>query len=159
VVSYLLEYVPLDSGVEHHALAKSRETHPPKPRIEYLETIAEANALDDGVSNAVWDEAVGWALDNPASSTKLVESSYEAWIAGDFEAIDRINSTYSLNRFEAIKEASINARNRLWLPRIRQLVTAADDPTLVLVGAAHLGGAGGLLRLLTACGLKVSKIS
>jgi hypothetical protein len=28
VVSYLLEYVPLDSGVEHHALAKSRETHP-----------------------------------------------------------------------------------------------------------------------------------
>jgi hypothetical protein len=50
VVSYLLEYAPLDSGVEHHALAKSRETHPPKPRIEYLETIAEANALDDGVS-------------------------------------------------------------------------------------------------------------
>jgi hypothetical protein len=157
VVSYLVDHVPLDFGVEHLALARSRDTHPPGPRIEYLETTAQSQALEDDVSDAVWDEAVSWALDNPASSRTLLESSYDAWIAGDFEAIDRICSTHWLNKFVLIKKAVITARNQLWLPTIRELVESADEASLVLVGAAHLGGAEGLLALLKSCGLKLSQ--
>lgn len=159
VVSYLVDHVPLDSGVEHLALAKSRTTHALRPRIEYLETRAKYQALEDGVSDVVWDEAVSWTLDNRSSSKKLLESSYGAWIAGDFEAIDRISSTDSLNRFEAIKEANINARNRLWLPTICELAKSANGPTLVLVGVAHLGGTDGLLPLLAGRGLKLTVTS
>jgi hypothetical protein len=155
VVSYLMDPVSLDAGVEHLALAKSRATDPLRPRIEYLETRAQYQALEDGVSDAVWDEAVSWTLDNPSSSKALLESSYDAWIAGDFEAIDRINSTDSLNRFEAIKEANINARNRLWLRTICELAQSANEPSLVLVGVAHLGGADGLLPLLAGRGLSL----
>jgi uncharacterized protein YbaP (TraB family) len=111
------------------------------------------------VSDAVWDQAVSWALDNPASSKKLLESSYDAWIAGDFEEIDRISSLYWLNRFAPIKDAVIAARNQLWLPTIRELAQSANEPTLVLVGAAHLGGAAGLVPLLAACGLRVTVAS
>jgi uncharacterized protein len=156
VASYLLDTVSLDPGVEHLALAKSRATHPLKPRIEYLETRDQYLALEDGVSDAVWDEAVSWTLDNRSSSKTLLESSYDAWIAGDFEAIDRISSTDSLNRFEDIKEANINARNRLWLPTICELAQSANEPTLILVGVAHLGGANGLLPLLAGRGLKLT---
>jgi hypothetical protein len=159
VASCLLDYVSLDSGVEHLALAKSRETSPLSLRIEYLETRAQYQALEDGVPDAVWDEAVSWALDCPSSSKTLLESSYDSWIMGDFEAIDRISSTDSLNRFPPIKEANINARNRLWLPTICELAQSANEPTLILVGVAHLGGADGLLPLLAGRGLRLTVAS
>jgi uncharacterized protein len=159
LASHLQDPVLLSPGVEHLALARSREANPPGPRINYLETAAQSYALSDGVSNADWDEAVSWALDNPASSQKLLESSYNAWIAEDFEEVDRISSRYWLNRFAPIKHAVISARNHLWLPTIRELVQSSDEPTLVLVGEAHLGGADGLLPLLAACGLNLTVAS
>lgn len=159
VASHVLDRVLLSPGVEHLAFARSREADPPGPRIKYLETAAQSYALADGVSDAVWDEAVSWALDNPASSKKLLESSYDAWIAGEFEEVDKISSLYWLNRFAPIKHVGISARNKLWLPTIREVVQSANEPTLVLVGVAHLGGAGGLLPLLAACGLRLTVAS
>jgi hypothetical protein len=50
---------------------RSRAIHSLKPRIEYLKTTAELQALDDHVSDAMWDEAVSWVLDNPAASTRF----------------------------------------------------------------------------------------
>jgi uncharacterized protein YbaP (TraB family) len=159
LISCLHEHVDIDSGVEHLALARSRAIHSLRPRIEYLETTAELLALDDHVSDAIWDEAVSWVLDHPAASTTLLESSYDAWIAAEFDAIDRLSSTYSINRFAPIKETNIHTRNLRWLSRICELVKAAGESTLVLVGAAHLGGAEGLVPLLTASGVKLSRLS
>ncbi len=159
VAAQMLDLVAIDRGVEHLALARSREARLSGPRIKYLETAAQSYALEDSVSNAVWDEAVSWALDNPASSKQLLESSYDAWIAGDLEEVDRISSLYWMNRFPPIKHAVVSARNHLWLPTIRELVQSANDPTLILVGVAHLGGADGLLPLLAACGLRLTVAS
>lgn len=50
-VSYLLDCVPIDSGVEHLALARSRAPHPPRPRIEYLETAPQSDALECRISS------------------------------------------------------------------------------------------------------------
>lgn len=156
VASDVLDPVPTGEGVELLAIAKSKETQPPGPRIEYLETAAQSYVLADGVSDAIWDDAVSWALDNPASSKQLLETSYPAWVAGDFEEVDRISTLHSRNRFAPIKHAVITARNYLWLPAIRELVQSANEPTLVLVGAAHLGGADGLLPQLAARGLRLT---
>jgi hypothetical protein len=156
VASDVLDSVPTDEGVERLAIARSKETQPPGPRIEYLETAAQSYALADGLSDAVWDDAVSWALDNPASFKKVLETSYRAWVAGDFEEVDRISTLHSRTRFAPIKHAVITARNYLWLPRIRELVRSAKEPTLVLVGAAHLGGSDGLLPQLAACGLRLA---
>jgi uncharacterized protein YbaP (TraB family) len=156
VASDVLDQVPTDEGVEQVAIARSKVNHPPGPRTEYLETAAQSYALADGVSDAIWDDAVCWALDNPASSKQVLESSYAAWIAGDFEEVDRIGTLHSRNRFEPIKHAVITARNYLWLPTIRDLVRSASEPTLVLVGAAHLGGPDGLVPQVVACGLRLA---
>jgi uncharacterized protein len=155
VASDVLDTVPTDEGVELLAIARSKETQAPGPRIEYLETAAQSYALTDGVSDAIWDDAVSWALDHPASSKKVLETSYCAWVGGDFEEVDRISTFHSRNRFAPIKHAVITARNHLWLPTIRHLVRSASEPTLVLVGAAHLGGAHGLLPQLSAGGLRL----
>jgi hypothetical protein len=155
VASQMLDLTPIDPGVERLAIARSREIHPAGPRIKYLETAAQSYALADVVSNAVWDDAVSWALDNPGSFKRVLETSYLAWVAGDFEEVDRISTLEWLNRFAPIKHAVITARNYLWLPTVRELVESAKEPTLVLVGAAHLGGADGLLPQLAARGLKL----
>jgi hypothetical protein len=156
VVSQVLDLAPIDPGVERLAIARSRETHPPGPRIKYLETAAQSYALADGVNDAIWDDAVNWALDNPASFKIVLETSYRAWVAGDFEEVDRISTLFWLNRFAPIKHAVITARNYLWLPTVLELVQSAKEPTLVLVGAAHLGGSDGLLRQLAAGGLRLA---
>lgn len=150
---------PIDPGVELFAIAKSNETQPLGPRIKYLETAAQSYALADGVSDAVWDVAVSWALDNPESFKRVLETSYSAWIAGDLEEVKRISTLHWLNRFEPIKHARITARNYLWAPTIRELAQSARAPTLVLAGAAHLGGADGLVQQLVAGGLRLTSLS
>jgi uncharacterized protein YbaP (TraB family) len=155
----VLDAVPTDEGVERLAIARSKMMQPSGPPIAYLETAAESYALSDGVSDAVWDEAVSWALDNPGSFSRALETSYHAWVHGDFEEVDRINTLHTRNRFTPIKQAVIAARNRLWLPTIRGLVQSATNPTLVLVGAAHLGGADGLLPQLAAGGLTLTTVA
>ena len=156
VASDVLDPVQTGEGVELLAIARSKETQPRGPRIEYLETAAQSYALADGVSDAIWDDAVSWALDNPASSKQVLETSYPAWIAGDFEEVDRINTLHSRNRFAPIKHAVITPRNRLWLPTICYLAQSAIQPTLILVGAAHLGGPDGLVSQLAVCGLRLA---
>jgi uncharacterized protein YbaP (TraB family) len=156
IASDVLDPVLTDEGVERLAIARSKETQPRGPRIEYLETVAQSYALADGVSDAIWDDAVSWALDNPASSKHVLETSYAAWIAEDFEEVDRINTLHSRNRFAPIKHAVITARNRLWLPTICYLAQSAIQPTLILVGAAHLGGPDGLVSQLAVCGLRLA---
>ena len=158
VASEVLDPAPFDEGVERLAIASSKETQPPGPRIKYLETAAQSYALADVVGDAVWDTVVGYALDNPSMFKRVLETSYRAWTAGDFEEVERISSTQWLNRFAPVKDAIMTARNRLWLPTIRELVQSAAEPTLVLVGAAHLGGSDGLLQLLRADGLKLKQL-
>jgi uncharacterized protein len=157
VAREVLDVVPVDPGVERLAIARSKETQSPGPNIKYLETAHESYAPTDGVSDAVWDDAVCWAIDNRGSFGRVLEMAYAAWFAGDFEEVDRISTLHTINRFAPIKHAIITARNFLWLPTIRDLVQSAAVPTLVLVGAAHLGGTDGLLPLLAACGLRLSE--
>lgn len=157
IASQVLDLVPHDPGVERLAIARSNETHPPGPRIRYLETAAQAYAPADDVSDVIWDDAVSWALDNPGSFKAVLEGSYRAWVTGDLEEVERISTLYSVSRFAPIKHAVITARNYHWLPTIRGLVESAKEPTLVLVGVAHLGGADGLVAQLSPCGLKLAK--
>ena len=158
VAREVMDPVPFDPGVERLALARSQETEPPGPRIKYLEKAAESYAPTDRVPDTVWDDAVGWSIDNRGSFGKVLEMAYAAWSVGDFEEVDRVNTLLTMSRFPAIKAAEITARNCLWLPRIRAIVQSANEPTLILVGAAHLGGAEGLVPLLRKAGLSLRPI-
>jgi hypothetical protein len=152
----MLKNPPSDPGVEYRALTRAQETGPPGPKIQYLETGAQLFEFWDKVDDDVWDEAVSWALDNPNATERGVEDIYDAWISGDVEAALRASTLHGLTRFAPIKRAELTSRNHLWLPTIRELAKSAEEPTLVLVGAAHLGGADGLLSYLAASGLRLT---
>jgi hypothetical protein len=159
VASQVLDLVPYDPGVERLAIARSNEPPSLGPRIGYLETAAQSYAPADDVSDATWDDAVNWALDNSGSFKTVLELSYRAWIAGDFEEVEQICTLQTVMRFAPIKHAVIAARNYHWLPTIRKLIESSEVPTLVLVGVAHLGGADGLVAQLTACGQRPAVIT
>jgi uncharacterized protein len=144
----MLNNPPSDLGVEYRALKRAQETEPPGPRIKYLETGAQIYAFTDKLNDDVWDEAVTWALDNPNATERGVEDIYAAWISGDVEAALRASTLHGLTRFAPIEHAELSSRNYLWLPTILELVRSACEPTLVLVGAAHLGGPDGLVSQL-----------
>ena len=152
----MLNKPPFDLGVEYRALRRGQETEPPGPCIKYLETALQIFAFADNVDDAVWDEAVTWALDNPNATERGVEDIYAAWISGDVEAALRAGTLHGLTRFSPVKDAELTSRNYLWLPTIRELVRSAREPTLVLVGAAHLGGSDGLVSQLAAGGLRLT---
>lgn len=152
----MLNKPPSDLGVEYRALKRAQETEPPGPRIKYLETAAQIFAFADNVDDDVWDEAVTWALENPNATERGVEDIYAAWISGHVEPALRAGTLHGLTRFAPIKHAELTSRNFLWLPTIRELVRSAREPTLVLVGAAHLGGLDGLVSQLAAGGLRLT---
>jgi hypothetical protein len=159
VAQAVLDPAPFDPGVERLAIARSKETQPSVPSIKYLETAQESYAPTDLVSDTVWDDAVCWAIDNRGSSGAVFAMAYAAWFAGDFEEVDQISTNHTINRFPEIKLANLTARNYLWLPRILALVKSAIEPTLVLVGAAHLGGPDGLVSRLASSGMKLTVLA
>lgn len=89
---------------------------------------------------------------------------YFAGRTGELRALSRLGTGAAPGLSEAearrlaaeSEEMLIDARNRAWLPEIE---AAAGRRLLVAVGAAHLPGEAGLLKLLDDAGWRVSRVS
>ena len=84
-----------------------------------------------------------------------MEQAVNAWREGDLDGLyillgaDEMESEYP-----AIYRNLIIDRNRQWYPKIQQAMTEGT-PSLVLVGALHLGGPDSLLVMFEDAGYKV----
>lgn len=58
--------------------------------------------------------------------------------------------------FERYREILLDARNRAWLPEIKMLIM--QEPVFIVVGAGHLPGEQGLIKLLTKVGYRVTPL-
>lgn len=137
-------------GVEPTLIARAQAD---SRRLLYLETFEESEALLEGVSDSCWADYFVSLFRSLGEVPAQFEHMYQLWIAGDAHATGLI-STYS--HVPQLRHAMFVARNRLWLPRILNLLTS-PAPTLVLVGAGHLGGPDGLLALLNHAGHTTTK--
>jgi uncharacterized protein YbaP (TraB family) len=89
-------------------------------------------------------------------SSEFVEQMMSAWESGDAETLYRINSgedSGTDDRYDAL----ITGRNERWTTRIEQMLAENDD-ALVVVGAGHLVGPGGVPALLAARGFGVERV-
>ena len=75
-----------------------------------------------------------------------------AWRSGNAAKLASLMSE-DYARFPGLYRALVTDRNRRWLPQIERLLKA-DQDTLVVVGALHLVGAGGLVQLARADGFE-----
>lgn len=114
-----------------------------------------------GVFDSIpYEEQIDWIVTATTDSTSM-NSSYswdemvQTYTSGNIEAIYKlvIEETPELKKYENLL---ITDRNTKWIPVIEQYVQ--EKPTFVAVGAAHLGGPNGVIKLLQAEGYTLKPV-
>ncbi len=80
----------------------------------------------------------------------------KAWRRGDAEAIWR-STRSSFRDYPALGDRLLEERNRRWMPHLDRYLRSGQT-YFVVVGAAHLGGPGGLLQLLRQRGCRIEQL-
>lgn len=141
-------------GVEMHLMAKAVADGKP---IQGLETVAEQIAFLDGLSLAAQRNLLLTTLSEGAEIGELMNELILAWRHGD---IDYLESSLleSFAEHEELHKVLVTDRNRRWTAHIHTLLDD-DDDYLVIVGALHLIGAGGVPGLLARQGIRIQQLS
>lgn len=141
------------TGADNEVMTFAREHGRPS---QYLETpLQQLELLTSGSEESQIAE-LRHLIGRLPSSRDFESELLEAWSSGD---IDRL--TADLNGiFRVSPEAQdllVSRRNRMWLSTINPLLQHPGT-TMVTVGAAHIGGSGGLIALICGEGRRVEKL-
>jgi uncharacterized protein YbaP (TraB family) len=117
-------------------------------RVQGLETVAFQVSRFDEMSMALQDRMLVETLKELETTTTSFEKLANAWKAGDVAGIESVVLQDLKAEPEMYKRLLVD-RNLAWIPKIEALL-ARPRPAFVVVGAAHLVGTDGLLRLLAA---------
>lgn len=120
-----------------------------------LETMQDQMAVFDSIPIA---EQIEWTLE----TLRNLDSMKGIW-----QELVRVYQRQDLNRLQQMiveespelrshSEVLLNKRNEIWIDRISRLI--AEKSTFIAVGAGHLGGEHGVIRLLQASGYTVEPI-
>ena len=122
-----------------------------------LETLDEQIGFLAAMGEGNESEFIMMSLEDLDRTAKLMDQMIGAWRTGDSEALRTLFVDDMLERAPAVYDSLLRQRNLRWIPQIEAMF---DDPEIefVLVGAAHLVGADGIVELLRARGYVVSKL-
>jgi uncharacterized protein len=141
-----------DLGVDEFITRRARANR--KPTLG-LESASEHISVFSGLTDRQ-SEALLLLTFIPQANARGNDYIMSAWRRGDIETLAR--STRDAYRdFPAFGERILGARNRRWAPKLESFLKSGEI-YFVVVGAAHLGGADGLLALLRARGCKVEQV-
>ena len=85
------------------------------------------------------------------------QSLKNAWREGDLDLLYQIGGEPLRSDFPAIYREMLVDRNKAWVPQLERMLRN-DAVEMVLVGALHLGGPGGLLDQLAKRGYRAQRI-
>lgn len=91
-----------------------------------------------------------------ATAETLMDALNTAWRQGDTDAIHQA-MTNNLQGFENLFKAIIDDRNQRWMPGITKALTSQEN-TMIVVGAGHMPGEQGLLKLLENAGYTMTQL-
>ena len=142
-----LEYAHLgfdpEQGVEQQLVRRAHADHRPTAGLEQLR---DELAVFEALAPRAQLRFLDMVLDDLAATDADTHAVLDAWRRGD---VPRLAALLAREYHEdpALYRALVSDRNRAWLPQIERLLEA-DANSLVVVGALHLVGTGGLLELL-----------
>ena len=134
------------------ARAKAQE----KP-IKYLETADDWARLSGSVKDQEYLELIGKILAMPGRSERIARELHDAWSNYDTNRVTSILPKTTMALQPAIRSVMMDQRNAEWMPKILE-ATKEPHKILIAVGALHLVGEKGLLKLLHAQGHETSLI-
>ncbi|PLX88554.1 MAG: hypothetical protein C0614_02415 [Desulfuromonas sp.] len=116
---------------------------------DHLGTLIGLDALDQNV-------LVEQTLRDLQKVSTLFNDMVTAWRLGDAEKLDRLING-SMRAEPELKELLLDRRNRKWSVKVESLLKMKQT-AMVVVGAAHLAGAGSVVELLQQKGYRVSQL-
>jgi uncharacterized protein YbaP (TraB family) len=140
-------------GVEMHLLQKASNDG---KEILGFETVEQQLGYLDGLSLEAQRELLMQTLTESAAIRGIMDDLISAWRSGD---IDYLEQTLldDVSGYPELYDAIVADRNRLWVDTIDELLNDGED-YLVVVGALHLVGEGGVPRLLEQRGVRIKQM-
>lgn len=143
-----------DQGVDRHfgarAIADGKKT-------AGLETVEEQLRIFDDLPLETQASYLMDYVDDADEFEQNLEFLLDAWRRGDAGALKGVLET-EFDADPGLRDALLTDRNRRWVPRIGNLLESSGD-SLVIVGALHLVGDAGVVKLLENEGYEVKKVT
>lgn len=125
--------------------------------VSGLETIAEQMLVMDAAPyEEQMDELVKSAKTNLAEDKKNIAALLALYKSKDIEGMLKAVQTSQNVLGAKYEDALLTTRNQNWIPKIDAI--AKEKPTFFAVGAAHLAGENGVIKLLRKKGYKVEAV-
>jgi uncharacterized protein YbaP (TraB family) len=142
-----------EQGVEEQLVRRAAKDGKPTAGLETMaEELSGLTELSSADQIRMLDQTVG-DLKDIKSEMREVTS---AWRHGDAARLGALLSS-EYNAFPTLYKPLVTDRNRRWLPQVEELLKANEN-SLVVVGALHLVGQGGLLELLRKKGYTITQL-
>ena len=143
-----------DQGVEEQLVRRAKTDGKPTAGLETLsEQLGSVSSLSSADQIRMLDQTVDELKDLKSEMREVTT----AWRHGDATHLAALlSSEYST--FPALYKPLVTDRNRHWLPQVEELLNTKDN-VLVVVGALHLVGDGGLLELLRRKGYTITQLN
>lgn len=147
-----LGYDP-ESGVEEQLVARAREDHRTTAGLETLED--ELGQLEHLSAD---DQArfLELTLKDLKDTGDETDQMLSAWRSGNnTQLAAQLSDAYT--QFPELYRVLVTQRNQRWLPQIKSYLSG-DHNVLIVVGALHVVGKGGLLELLSDAGFVATPV-
>jgi uncharacterized protein YbaP (TraB family) len=142
-----------NAGVDRYLAARAMKSG---KTMEALETVTFQIALMDQLSQRDQESMLRQSLAEMDKLEKSLDRIIRSWITGDVASLEALLLS-GMRDYPAVHQKIIVDRNRRWLPQIEKIIEHGD-PTLVIVGAAHLVGKDGVIELLKSRGYRVEQM-
>ena len=152
-VAYTHQGFDPEQGVEEQLVRRAQSDGKPTAGLETLpEQLGGLIALSREDQVRMLDETIDELKDLKSETHEVTD----AWRHGDATRLAALLST-EYNSMPSLYKPLVTDRNQHWLPELEQLLKSNDN-ALVVVGALHLVGPGGLLELLRKKGYRITQL-
>lgn len=157
MVSAILYPKMIDCPMQSYEQAIMEVAKTQKEEVYGLETVAEQMAVFDAIPyKEQMDELVKTAKDNMVNDKKEMTEMMAVYNKKDLNALLEFMDKSENKMMASHNDVLLNNRNKNWIPKIEAVAKA--NPAFFGVGAAHLAGENGVIKLLRKKGYKVEAV-
>ena len=143
-----------DSGLDMHFIKMSGTDH---KATGGLETTDQQLAIFYSLPMNEQDDLLRQTLDEMDDFPKEMTEEHDIWRHGDTAAM-LAKTKKDFDKYPDLYQKLIAQRNRNWIPQIEKMLDGRKHDTLIIVGALHLPGKDGVVRLLQQDGYTVERV-
>jgi len=154
VMEYANMGMTQEAGVDKHYWTQAKKAG---KKTDQFESADQQLSFLESLGKGKEDALISKTLKDISELPTTTEKFKRAWRSGDNDALEKIAIEPMLKEFPEIYHTLLTKRNNAWFPKIEQMLTT-PEVELILVGALHLAGNDGLLKMLTDQGYTIENL-